>query len=103
MVDGSSPQSVLTWIASWLACLLGIINILITIASGTETLSFFSHEILVYVIIYVGLVSGMLLSVYRLSNITSEIIIWASKITSARVFCVYFILLDITLLLRVLV
>ena len=77
-----SHKAYLTWIASWLACLLGIISILITITSGTEILHLFSRETLVYAMIYVGLVSGMLLSVYRLSNITSEIIIWATKITS---------------------
>ena len=72
-------KSHLSWIGLWLVCLLGNVNILIEIASAQEQNVFHTHAVLILTI-FVTLVSGMVFSVYRLSNNTALIMQWANQI-----------------------
>jgi len=76
-----SHNAYLAWIALWLACLIGIGNILITLSSNPDLLIIFAQKILVFTI-YGGLVGGMVFSVYRVSNIINAQIIWANQIAN---------------------
>ena len=69
----------LTWVALWLACMLGILTILTAIASKPNILTTAPHFILV-LSMYIGLVSGTLLSVWKLSNIIKLGVRWMKKI-----------------------
>lgn len=69
-----SHKAYLAWIALWLACVLGIVSVLTTISSKPDVL-------IPCLVVYVGLVSAMIFSVYRVSNIISEQITWANQIT----------------------
>jgi len=74
-----SHNTYLAWVALWLACMLGISNILIAIVSKPDVFIPLPHTILVFCV-YVGLVVGMIFSIYRLSNVIKEHIIWAIHI-----------------------
>ena len=70
-------DSYLVWIGLWLVCLLGNASVLTTMVSN-NTLSI--AKLSVISIVYIGLVLGMVFSVYRLSNIISDHILLARQI-----------------------
>jgi hypothetical protein len=72
-------EDYLTWIASWLASLIGIVAILFSVISRQGTLSS-NHLVLVW-FLYWGLVGGMIFSVYRLVNGGKLNLSWALKLT----------------------
>jgi hypothetical protein len=74
-----SHNAYLAWIALWLACLLGIGNILITIILKPDVLISLTHKIIVF-ILYWSLVGGMIFSVCRVSNVIRDQIVWANQI-----------------------
>lgn len=73
-----SHKAYLAWIALWLACVLGMVDILMTIVSK-PVLILLPHTILVF-LMYFGAVLGTIFSVYRVSNIIKEQISWANQI-----------------------
>lgn len=70
-------DSYLVWIGLWLVCLLGNASVLTTMVSN-NTLSI--AKLGVIFIVYIGLVLGMVFSVYRLSNIIRDHILLARQI-----------------------
>lgn len=73
-------KAYLAWIALWLACMLGIVNILIAIISRPDVFIPLSYRILVFLLVYYGLVGGTIFSIYRVGNIIKEQIAWANQI-----------------------
>lgn len=73
-----SHEAYLTWIALWLASIIGIVTILASVISRQGTLSP-NHLVLIW-LLYWGLVSGMIFSVYRLVNVLKQNLSWAIKI-----------------------
>jgi hypothetical protein len=58
------------WIGLWLVCLLGNASILTTIVLN-DALHIANLDVII--VVYIGLIGGMIFSVYRLANITSII------------------------------
>ena len=73
-----SHNAYLSWIGLWLVCLLGIVNILISVPTIAG-----DYRNVVYAL-YWGLVVGMLFAVYRVCNILSHHIGWAREIKNAN-------------------
>jgi hypothetical protein len=69
----------LTWIGLWLVCLLGIVSILIVVAS-TPNFPLIPAHLALVLSTYWGLVFGMIFSVYRVTNILMNHMKWARKI-----------------------
>jgi len=74
-----SHNAYLAWIALWLACLLGVGNILLTRILETNVLISLTHKIIVF-IVYCGLVGGMIFSVFKVSTIIKHQVVWANQI-----------------------
>jgi len=66
-----SHNAYLRWIVLWLACLLAVVDVLMGLISSKTLLATFSYTVIV-IILYVGLVFGMIFSVYRLCNTAKE-------------------------------
>lgn len=69
----------LQYIGLWLACVLGMVNILMSIASKLAV--FTTHIVLVFSM-YGLLIAGLIFSVYRISNIMKDHIGWVIRLES---------------------
>jgi hypothetical protein len=76
-------ESYLTWVALWLASMLGVITILASVISRQDILS--PHHLVLVWLLYWGLVSGMIFSVYRLVNILKAHLSWAIRLTNSPI------------------
>jgi len=65
----------LTWVALWLACMLGMVTILTTVASRPDTLTSSSHLIL-FSLMFWGLVIGSVSAVFRLTTVVKLGVKW---------------------------
>ena len=69
----------LTWVALWLACMLGMVTILTTVASRPEILTNSSHLIL-FSLMFWGLVIGSVSSVFRLTSVVKLGVKWMNDL-----------------------
>jgi len=70
-----SHEAYLTWIAVWLASMIGIVTILVSLkVNPGEPLS--DHDF-VSIVMFWGLILGMIFSVFRLVNCAKETVNWA--------------------------
>lgn len=76
-------EDYLTWIALWLASLIGIVTILVSVISRQGTLSL-NYLVLIWVL-YWALVGGMIYSVSRLVNDAKRNLSWALKLTNCKI------------------
>jgi hypothetical protein len=76
-------DSYLEWIGLWLICLLGDVNILAVMFSMTTSPSL--AKLSVILVVYIGLISGMDFSVYRLCNILRDQIVLARQIETVAI------------------
>lgn len=71
----------LTWVALWLACMLGIVTILTTLASRPEILTN-SSLLILFSLMFWGLVIGSVSSVFRLTSVVKLGVKWMNKLES---------------------
>jgi membrane protein implicated in regulation of membrane protease activity len=77
-----SYEAYLTWLVLWLACMIALVTILVGTISVPFTLSL-NHLGLIW-LLYWGLVSGMIFSVYRLVNIVGDQVSWLLRATENK-------------------
>ncbi len=76
-----NADSYLAWIATWLVCLLGNVNILTSLASDSMSIAKITPLFTLF-IVYFGLIAGMIFSVYKMRTNLMELNCLIDKITN---------------------